>query len=242
MPNARKAFILVVKERPRRFLYRYVGAATAWECLKESSLAFMPPRNFNDPFDTNPALDLVGLTEQKAKAMLRTRNSFMNSVIGGACFTARKDDPLMWAHYGDEHKGVMLCFDAMHPDLAGLQRVIYSSKRPSVDVIASDVGQKLLVKSSIWRREKEWRLTAKLSKCKVRMIDGLPVYIQHLNRKCFVSITFGCRADEAFVFAVANSLKQWDMEHCRLRRLDLCEKTYSFKVREKAVKDIWQLR
>src|SRR6266513_7739 len=94
------------KERPPRSLYRYVDAATAWECLKEGSLAFVPPQRFNDPFDTNPALGLIGLTKQKANAILTVRNSFMNNVIGAVCFTAKKDDPLMWGHYGAKHKGV----------------------------------------------------------------------------------------------------------------------------------------
>ena len=201
----------------------------------------MPPENFNDPFDTNPALNLVGLPEPKKKAMLTTRNAFMNSVVGAACFTARKDDPLMWAHYGDEHKGVMLCFDTTCRDLAGLQRVTYSRKRPLVDVIASHVGQKLLEKSAVWWREKEWRQTVRLSRCKVQMINGRPIYIRCLNRKCFTSITFGCRADPAFMVAVGHSLKRWHMRHCLLRRLYLCGDTYSFKVDERTVENIFQL-
>jgi ureidoglycolate hydrolase len=229
-----------MKTRPPKILYRYVDAATAWECLKEGSLAFVPPRRFNDPFDTNPALD-PGPSEQKARAMSRTRYSFINNVIGVACFTAKKDDPLMWAHYGQKHQGVMLGFNALHPALTSLQRVTYSSKRPSVDATGSNVGNALLVKSSVWMREKEWRVTAMLSKCEVKITNGAPIYVQRLNRKCFVSITFGCCADNAFIVAVANALKQWDMEHCLLRRLYLCEKTYSFKVRENTVKDIWQL-
>src|SRR5437762_4649829 len=108
-----------MKTRPPKLLYRYMDAATAWECLKESSLAFVPPRRFNDPFDTNPALD-PGPSEQKARAMFRTRYSFINNAIGVACFTAKKDDPLMWACYGQKHQGVMLGFNGLHSALASL--------------------------------------------------------------------------------------------------------------------------
>jgi hypothetical protein len=248
-----------MKKTPR-LLYRYMDATTAWECLEEGSLAFTPPARFNDPFDTNPALDFDISEEQleilrqrrpskrpfdpvrTMAAMRKTRHAFMHNTIGVACFTSVKNGPLMWAHYGDKHKGVMLCFDSKHSALHGLRPVNYSRARPCVDSEGSNAGEALLVKSSVWKREKEWRLTAQLSQCEVKMMSGVPVYIQRPNRECFVSITFGCRADDAFIRAVANGLRQWNMKHCRLRRLHLCEKTYSFKVRESMVEDLFQLK
>lgn len=135
----------------------------------------------------------------------------------------------------------MIGFDATHTNLASLQPIAYARQRPGVDSGASNVGKALLVKSQIWKAEKEWRLTARLAKCEVKMINGAPIYIQRLDRGCYTSITFGCRADDAFVAAVGYSLKAWGMEHCQLRRLYLCDKTYSLKVREKTAGEISQL-
>lgn len=241
-----------------RLVYRYMNAATGWECLKEGSLAFTPPGLLNDPFDSNPALDFnisdeqlerlrqrrpPGMPLDRARtqaAMKRTRNAFLYNTSGVACFTSKRDDPLMWAHYGDKHRGVMVGFDAKQ--FGHLQHADYSETRPRVDAEASEVDKALLVKSSIWGYEDEWRLTAKLSRCEVRIVGGVPIYIQRPDRKCFVSITFGCRADEPFIVAVAYGLKQWGMEHCLLRRLHLCDETYKFEVREMSLKDFWQLK
>lgn len=227
--------------QPPRFLYRYVDRATAWKCLSEATLAFTPPQRFNDPFDTNPALKTTGLSDQTASAMHNTRDAFANNLIGVACFTANKDDPLMWAHYGDKHRGVMLEFDTANADLAKAEPVTYSAARPVVDGTGRGAGKALLVKGDVWATEHEWRLTAKLSQCRVRMVGGAPIYLQTLERRCFASITFGCRAETSLVVALANALRGWGLEHCLLRRLYLCDKTYSFTVRENKVENIWQL-
>ncbi len=232
-----------MKGRPLR-LYRYVDSATAWECLKEGTLAFTPPARFNDPFDTNPALDLV-LNDQQLRAlaaegppgttlnlrsiepaMRKNRREFMETLMGVACFSSKANDPLLWAHYGDRHRGVMIGFDATHSELSGAKRVSYSHKRPFVDIDAQGVSQKLLIKSRVWKMEDEWRMSAWLSKCDIKMISNTPVYIQLLDRTCFASITFGCKAEESVVVAVSNGLKHWNLKHCETWRVRLSETTY----------------
>lgn len=231
-----------MKERPR-LLYRYVDSETAWECLKEATLAFVPPIRFNDPFDTNPALDLNLRPEQInalskhcpperldptriRQAMLENRIDFMERLIGAACFTEKDNDPLMWAHYGGRHRGVMIGFDAAHSEFSTIEQVTYSQDRPLVELEGGGVGKKLLIKSDVWEREEEWRMWAELSQCEVKMIRNIPVYVRRFNRNCFASITFGCYADESFVMAVTNSLKRWRLEHCEVRRVQLCDTSY----------------
>ena len=213
--------------------------------MKEASLAFTPPIRFNDPFDTNPALDFdlskeqikalseecpPGKTFDRASikaAMVENRKEFMETLIGAACFSSRANDPLMWAHYGDRHRGVMIGFDATHSEFSGAKPVSYSQNRPRVDIEGQEVSEKLLVKSEVWEREDEWRMTAWLSQCKVKMISNTPVYIQQLERNCFASITFGCKAEEAFVVAVLHSLERWNLKHCEMWRVRLCATTYN---------------
>ncbi|HWM24108.1 MAG TPA: DUF2971 domain-containing protein [Chthoniobacterales bacterium] len=233
-----------MKDRPH-LLYRYVNTSTAWKCLKNASLAFIPPTRFNDPFDTNPALDFSfreeqlralekecppGMTfdrESIKGAMLESRKAFMETQIGAACFSSKGNDPLMWAHYGDRHRGVMIGFDATHSEFSGAEPVSYSKDRPRVYVDDQEVGKKLLVKSGIWEGEGEWRMIANLSQCEVKIVNGTPVYIQQLERNCFASITFGCKAEEAFVVAISNSLHRWQLTHCEVWRVRLCDATYN---------------
>ena len=158
--------------------------------------------------------------------MLANHKEFMETLIGAACFSSKANDPLMWAHYGDRHRGVMIGFDATHSEFSGAKPVSYSQNRPRVDIDEHGVSQKLLVKSEVWEREDEWRMTAWLSQCEVKMISNTPVYIQQLERNCFASITFGCKAEESFVVAVSNSLERWNLKHCEMWRVRLCDTTY----------------
>lgn len=74
---------------------------------------------------------------------------------------------LMWSHYGDSHKGVVLGFDEMHPffqgaeivvGLARLNRVEYNQKRPVLSPTTRNNPKVFLRKSTEWAYEKEWRL------------------------------------------------------------------------------------
>lgn len=250
-----------MKSRPDR-LYRYMDTATAWECLKESTLAFTPPHDFNDPFDTNPAvvLDLtpedlrewyakyapiwpggVSVSEDRFVEMhmenpikfqniyLMARDSFKQSTLGVACFTELWNDPIMWSHYADKHRGVMFGFDIRHPDFSQIQPVEYSENRPVHRRLCGKLEGKEMMKSDVWEREQEWRLIAVLENCAAKMIRGMPIYVQTLSRDSFASITFGCRTTPEFKTAVALSLKKWNLEKCEIQEMQLCNLTYELK-------------
>jgi hypothetical protein len=251
-----------MKSRPNR-LYRYMDTGTAWECLNESTLAFTPPNLFNDPFDTNIAVDLaltaedlrdfyakhapewpggVSVSEERfvemhlehperfQKVYLRAKDSFTQHARGVACFTELWNDPLMWAHYADKHRGVMIGFDIEHPDFSEVRFVDYSNTRPVHRQLGSKLDGKEMVKSDVWEREKEWRLSADLAKCEIRMTaTHKPVYVQRLSRDSFASITFGCRTSQEFMTAVALSLKRWNLAECELKEMKLCDFTYELE-------------
>lgn len=223
-------------------LYRYFNASTAWECLKESTLAFSPPIRFNDPFDFNPALNYklnpeeleelakclpkgVELSQERAQAALeQTRRDFQENLFRVFCLTTKENDPLMWAHYGDHHKGVMIGFDTRHADLNSAEQVIYTSIRPRAGIEAE--RRMFMTKSEVWKEEDEWRLTAELAKCEVKMVGGTPIYIQRIKRECFSSITFGCRTEPAFIVALMNSIERWGLSHCTISKAQMCDITY----------------
>lgn len=261
-----KITTIAMKPRPDR-IYRYMNTATAWECLKESTLAFTPPFRFNDPFDTNIAVDPVvtaddirefypkcaavcpdGPTEDQVveaylkdpalvrNFMAKARDNFMRNSIGVACFTELRPDamnaPLMWAHYADRHHGVVLGFETAHPNLLDIEPVDYSGDRPVHRKLGGKLDGKQYMKSKVWGYEQEWRLNATLHQCEVRMIAQTPIYVQTLSRDSFASITFGCRTPPEFKTAVALSLKQWSLAHCKVQEMQLCDLTYELTPKE----------
>jgi hypothetical protein len=95
------------------------------------------------------------------------------------CMSENYDNLLMWSHYADSHKGVVIRFKVI-PEIqsafSAASPVIYSERPPSlgtfddifyktigaVDQDISELNKKYsLTKSEIWRYEKEWRFTLK---------------------------------------------------------------------------------
>jgi hypothetical protein len=68
---------------------------------------------------------------------------------------------VMWAGYGDSHRGVCLCFDADHPFFAQARAVRYVDDPKEIVDPADDnpVNDPLLyAKSTAWAWQREWRL------------------------------------------------------------------------------------
>ena len=71
---------------------------------------------------------------------------------------------LMWAHYADSHKGVVLVFDASYGEFALAYRVSYTPERVPLDITNNDLTEVLhatiLTKRDIWAYEQEYRSVA----------------------------------------------------------------------------------
>jgi hypothetical protein len=111
--------------------------------------------------------------------------------------------PLMWSHYGDQHRGICLGYSV--PDSAvDVRKIRYGGSRA---VLASDVAAMLagddvarqrvdeavlLRKARPWAYEREWRLIGKQG--------ALPSPLE------LQEVIFGMRCDSAVVYAVIQAL------------------------------------
>ena len=244
----------MVTTRPD-ILYKYADLTTAWESLEGSTLAFTPPSRFNDPFDTNPAIDMNLSDEEfeilwrrsgSAKDMplqefirqMRTnipvseaelkRHSYgMNNLTFGAvCFTAHPNDPLMWAHYAGRHKGVVIGYDSNYGEMKKTCSVTYQANRHVLRLGDAFDETYLRVKNKVWEPEDEWRLIARLDACKVKLRDEVPIFVYPVQKEAVVCVKFGCRAPEDFKIALASSMKKWGYPRCQMINVMQCEKTY----------------
>lgn len=102
---------------------------------------------------TNPK----NLTEFKA-----TYHETITNRIGLLCLSEVPDDPLMWSHYADSHRGVCLAFNWQTEFFGQSQPVIYQKKRPIINPVFQTkeemLDHALLTKSDHWKYEKEWRI------------------------------------------------------------------------------------
>jgi hypothetical protein len=117
---------------------------------------------------------------------------------GVLSLAARWDNPLMWSHYADEHRGICIEFDTADHRCERLEPVAYGSTRY---LLVSDLRdwflngsrdaedkigrQFLFAKAPQWRHEREWRAIASGAG-----VDGAPFKIAavHLGLRCDQSI------------------------------------------------------
>ena len=89
----------------------------------------------------------------------------MAAIHGVACFSTKKEDILMWAHYADGHKGLCLEFDPTGIFDANLKKVDYWPEFPPIDwyeIIRNksvpEYMKQLTTKFLEWEHEAEWRI------------------------------------------------------------------------------------
>ena len=88
----------------------------------------------------------------------------LGNKIGLYCLSRIPDSILMWSHYGYEHQGYCLEFEATdHTEVFGeAQPVLYSDSYPIVDFFKTpkekQVAPIFLTKYASWAYEQEWRI------------------------------------------------------------------------------------
>lgn len=133
-------------------LYKYLTYDSAEKLLEYSTLQFSRPVAFNDPFDSIPKDNEKGSPFE----------GIDHSDLFVLCLTRSPANALMWAHYANEHSGVVIGFDidkikALHEDCfipVTKGEIIYTKTRPPKSMTA----KKFLYKSLEWSYEEEVRV------------------------------------------------------------------------------------
>ncbi len=109
--------------------------------------------NLNDPFE----LLGVEMSDKDVRSALQFEQSQIAKSKGLICFSENKYDPVQWAHYAENHKGVCLGFEV--PERI-LKKVKYVSARLAKSTLNDhDKQEKLLTtKFKHWEYEEERRL------------------------------------------------------------------------------------
>lgn len=125
-------------------VYKYMTLQGLNACLNQRTIRFTKPVNFNDPFDCAASAEEAteGFNIRLAGSNNADKLFTIRNAIGILSLTRNPLNPLMWAHYGENHRGGVIAIDT---DEAGLEcteaniisasagNVIYTTVRPSVD-------------------------------------------------------------------------------------------------------------
>ncbi len=172
--------------------------------LSTEQLAERRRKLISEPPEAIWSVPSLRATNEQVVGIIRT----MNSNEGIFCSSANKDSLLMWSHYADHHRGVVL---ELRPDiekdsaLLASRPVRYSNERPLLYRSARDFIEKSLfmssedsarailepliyTKSTAWAYEAEYRLAIPRFVPFGRSAEYLPIYPREL-----AAIYFGCR-------------------------------------------------
>jgi hypothetical protein len=96
-------------------LYKYVSFSSAVKIIKSESIGFTCLEDLNDPFEgTNFGFSSLG--DVKPQSATRAFKNNFSRRYALLSLTINPLNPLMWSHYGDSHKGIVIGIDI---DLAG---------------------------------------------------------------------------------------------------------------------------
>ena len=186
-------------------LHKFMSTERGLKFLEDRTLRFTQPAFLNDPYECHLTLDREAVKSLKEEFQEGYKRHFKDksdsevlerteahelSIIENALSTYRKirndlgvlsltEDPfnlLMWAHYADEHRGLVVELDYSHPSLnipgkggdefAGLFAVNYTTEKICGVPTPDNVIDTLLTKSLEWAYEKEWRFVRTLNRLK----------------------------------------------------------------------------
>ena len=197
--------------------------------LNNMTIRFTQPTELNDPYECHLTIDKKTIqlikedyqefrkreqpekSDQYCKERAEENESTLieNALIryrdyrdsfGVLSLTESPLNLLMWAHYGDEHKGAVIELDPSHQclttatksgkEFAGLFAVKYTPNKVSGIPDPNVVIETLLTKSTEWGYEKEWRYIRTLN---LLQDVGNGIHVTEIKPKAIKRIILGAR-------------------------------------------------
>ncbi len=144
------------------------------EILLDRKLFFPNKEQLNDPFEGMTTTvyaagwagsSLIRAADEEASFLTEAKDRYKILSLSATCFS-----PLMWAHYGDECRGLCLCFRA-DDSFSAARPVIYlqedmgdSCSAVRMDNPEIDLSPMFFRKHLDWQYEKEWRIVERTDK------------------------------------------------------------------------------
>lgn len=189
----------------------------------------------------------IAKKEKTPKISIDSLSEFFTKVIEElshtytSCFTTEKDTFLMWSHYADSHKGVVIGFDTDYapfkdnPPLSidySKEHFVFSSESIVNNDITGAVKKILLRKNKEWEKEKEHRFIfdAKTKKEEVIWHDHYDNPVVSLDNKAIKSICFGYRVSTGKIDSIKKILTDMGlMNNVELFKCILSKEKYSIE-------------
>ncbi len=161
-------------------IYHFINHEYGLKALEDQRLKIAEINKLNDPFEfLGYNLNHDGWN----KEVKRVKDALSKST-GILCFSKTYNNPVQWAHYAEQHKGLCLGFDI--PDEL-LHKVKYIKRRPPFpnfrNLTEEVMKNSLLKKFKHWEYEQEWRMYIDLHENNIANSLYFESYSDHLLLK-----------------------------------------------------------
>ena len=171
-------------------VYYFTSSNYGLDNIENQHLKIAEFQNLNDPFE----LLGVEMSDKDVRKAIEFEKSIIAKNKGLICFSENKYDPVQWAHYADNHKGVCLGFDIPENKL---NKVKYVSSRLAKSTLDDPEKMKTLLTTKFkhWEYEKEYRLVIDISN---RSRNNGLFFEKFKSEICLKEIYIGCRSELTF--------------------------------------------
>ena len=90
-------------------VYKFLSSEFALKDIREQRIKISEFYDLNDPFELLP----VALPDPRDRAALLNMREELGKTRGLLSFASNFTNPVLWAHYGDKHRGICLGFEAL---------------------------------------------------------------------------------------------------------------------------------
>ncbi|MDD5610578.1 MAG: DUF2971 domain-containing protein [Candidatus Omnitrophica bacterium] len=148
-----------------KIFYHFLPFKDALYDLKSELIKVSKIRDVNDPFEFLPYLGKKGRYRRKPYYEFKNR---ISKKFGILCFSGGWQEPLLWGHYADKHRGVALGFKIVSCDLL---KVKYVRERPIIGLNNPKNRERFLFNKLLkykykkWEYENEYRTSVNLCDC-----------------------------------------------------------------------------
>jgi hypothetical protein len=133
------------------------------EGLRELVYTYLRARGASEDQARAIVTDELTANPEAIAAEMKVNHQKLLGQLGVCSLSAAPNDPLLWAHYAQNHRGIALQYQpSLDPQALQPHQVEYSSTYPIVDnffdLKQRDIFSPLLRKSPSWAYEREWRV------------------------------------------------------------------------------------
>jgi len=222
-PILRQAYSMIPEES--RSLLPYEEAAASFKSFMET--------------DQGRSAVAAGLlcflrfNEYAATPLRESLYELLNRGVGLLSLTEVPDEPRMWAHYAESHRGMLIGFNEEHAffnrrrsendGFYFLRKVIYADLPPAPSAVGMDGNALFVTKGTKWLYEREWRMLAPLKDASRSFeLGGDSVHLFSFPAEALVSVVIGARASAELECLVREAVRgSADLTHISVSRATL---------------------